>query len=237
MRLLITSHAAPQEVRRLLRTHWAFDHRSFVRLFNAVFRQKVLLALLALDALLIGVHVVIIGLTPNEDLAAWKSWFRLGVDRGVGEIFEYLQLGIASILLLAVAVRRSPVLVPMSLLILYLVLDNAFRVHEHLGTLLMPNHQNRGELAAFAGLGAIIASIAAFTYVRASQRERADILAVAVGILLVGGTAAGVDAIRALLVGRSLLFSRTMLIVEDGGELIAQSVLLVICVVIWKLGR
>lgn len=211
-----------------------FDRGFLVELLRSVPRQPLLWFLLAVDAVVILLHIWIIGLVPNEQLPRWTDWFRLSLDGSLAEGFEYAKGAVAGLLLLSVARTRVPAITPVALLPLYLVADNAFQIHERFAHWLLPEHQNRGELAVSVVIALIMVAVAALAYRMANPRGRSAILAVLIGIFLIGFMAAGVDALHAIVKQFSFHLGRVFLILEDGGELVAQSVLLVICTVVWR---
>jgi len=212
----------------------AFDRQYLLEIIRATLRHKLLVVLFAVDMLVITLHIVIIGFNPNEQLPRWTRWARLSSTGGIGEIFEYLKSFLAGAVLLRTS-AFSPVLIPMALLPIYLTLDNSLSIHERLAATLFPDHQNKGELAVSIGIGVVMAVAAAFAYARANQRERSAILAIGIGVIILGGMSAGIDVIHAVVKNYDFRLGRVLLVVEDGGELIAHSLLLVICLVIWEL--
>lgn len=213
---------------------FAFDRRYLVELLSAALRSKVLLALLLVDLTLIVVHVAVIGFARGRELPESALWVRLDEDRSLAEIIEYLKGITAGVLLLRLSLAKSPALIPVALLPLYLVLDNALRIHELTAMTLFPGRQNKGELAVSMGIGALMGVAALFAFIRANARERAAIVAVGVGIVAIGVMAAGVDVIHLFGKRYDFYLGRVLGIAEDGGELIAQSLLLAICVAVWK---
>ena len=209
-----------------------FDARLLRDLLVSALRQRLLFVLLAIDAGLILLHIGIIGVTPNEHLPPWTNWFRLSNDGSLAEIFEYLQVIGGAVLLLGVARTRLAPIVPIALILFYIVVDNALSLHEWAAYFILPDHQNRGELLVSAGIGLIMAAAGVFAFRHADRQERAAIIAVGLGVASIGAMAVGVDGLHAVGKQYSFALGRVLLVLEDGGELIAQSILLAVCFVV-----
>jgi hypothetical protein len=166
--------------------------------------------------------------------------FRVSLERGFGEMFEYGKLAGAATLLAWLAVRwHSWPVFFWTALVAYLVVDNAFAVHEEMGGLLarilgLPRVGSLrpvdfGELA-FLGLVAAAASLGIIGILRSAfPRARRLTWALSACLLALAFFGVGVDLVHRLV-------SRTRLepaaaVVEDGGELLMTSALLWI---VWK---
>lgn len=201
--------------------------------------SMIFLALLIFDAALILLHVFIVKFPhalPNV-LPKLAFWGRIDRDGSIPERYEAVKMACGAMLLLIVAYRNAqPLFIAPGLMILYLTADNLLRFHESFGQLIGVEQQP-GELALMAlfavGLLAVIALIAS----RGSTDNKPALLGVIFSVLIFGFFGTGVDVAHAAvdLVAPSL--SYTFVLIEEGGELIAQSLVLACCVHVFRTMR
>lgn len=145
--------------------------------------------LLVVDAIFMALHYISIwgvsiwgvGGVPAPD---WlnSARFRVDVDWGYGEGFGYLKLLLVIGLLFHLRRRYGLSAVVWSLVFSYVLLDDAFTVHEHDGALLTgrlmltPSYglraQDVGELLVWGGVGIVLGGLVVVAYLRASEAER-----------------------------------------------------------------
>jgi hypothetical protein len=190
-----------------------------------------LVALLAIDALLIGVHI----LSGLRVLAGGAErippLWHLGSEFGLPEIFNYLKWT-ALVLVLGIAAwkRSSRLLVVIMLLFLVILLDDSLQIHERVGASLAASlPQSRvmragGEIAFWLLLAIVFAALIAWA-VAADDRNEVRLaapMALIFGGLVICGVA--FDFVHYLhphgIVGAALG------VAEDGGEMIFASALL-----------
>ncbi len=188
-----------------------------------------LLLLLCGDVLLILIHLI----------SVETGWLRgaavhLESEGGPPELYQYLkEFWIAVCLMVTFAATRHIVYFSWSLIFLFLLVDDAARVHENVGTWLAARYnlpapfglrsKDIGELlfAAAAGL-TCVAMIGASLWRGTEQSYRVSrdlgLLVVCLGVLGVL-----VDMLHVIAyTGRSLL-AQVLLVIEDGGEMIVMS--------------
>jgi len=185
--------------------------------------------LLAVDAICIALHLLV--WLPERELAL----FSLEREGSYGEAFGYAKLLWLALLLLVLARRqRSWSYVPPALLVVYLLVDDAFGLHETLGTAMTDRlgfearfglrAKDFGELAVSAVAGLAFLPALALAYWRAAPAVRRTLqdFALLLGILLFFAVA--VDMAHSM-AGPSGFWYRALGVLEDGGELVTMSVL------------
>ena len=191
----------------------------------------VLLVLLVVDAVLIGLAV----LYTRGVLTDPRFW--VSKERGFGEMWQYAKY-IASALILFRGARRGygPTAVLWGVLFVGLFCEDAFTIHEQLGWRLAPRlhlppfgsmqpHQ-LGEIvvaAVEAGGFLLLLGVLLRTATAASRRLSAVLL---VGLATLGLFGVGVDAIHSVVASPQSTLDAVLGIAEDGGEMIAASLLL-----------
>lgn len=187
-----------------------------------------LLALLLLaDIALIGLHL---SLKIFGEPSGYT--FDLGVDRGYGELVQYLKSLWAGALAALLAVRRrAAVLAAWALVCGYLLADDWFQLHERFGAAFAERvpalgslANDVGELVWTGGVGLVLLTVVAVTHVRAAARDRAvpAVLVVLFGVLVLLGIV--LDAVHHTIL-EIPAFDVPLTTLEDGGELVALSVI------------
>ena len=187
--------------------------------------------LLLIDTLFLALHMAVTGFALLDEAPASANWARIDRDNSVSEIYEYLKFAMASGLLISLSIaRRRPNLLPLALIMAILIVDNMLSGHETLGPILVPGHQNYGELLYFVLLLLVCLVLTWIGFRNATPLEKKQMLAIWAGILVLGGFGVGVDAVHAKLVGWGILWAdRWMGLVEDFGELVAITFILGAC--------
>ena len=156
--------------------------------------------------------------------------FDLGRERGYGEVFFQMLTGWAIVLLLITAVRRrAGIFLIWAATAAYLLIDDYFVIHEHIGGWFALNARlsaHLGELLWLAGIGAIVilAIAVAYRFARPDIRPITITIATLFAALAFFGVA--VDAIHAPFRGVPVVDS-LFTALEDGGEMIAMSLMVV----------
>jgi hypothetical protein len=207
--------------------------REALRIIRQAVETPLAVAVFAADLLLILLH----GGVVSGWLAADERLFRINFDGGVAESFGYAKLVASAALVFYLSARRRlyPVM-PMALAIVYLCLDDAFRLHERMGEVLVPAHDNAGEALYMMAVGGVIVAMAAVGYMRSHHIGRVLILAVLVPILLLGAFGTGVDALQELVVRFMPASDEHWKLLEDGGEMVSMSLLLLTSVWLVRTG-
>ena len=160
------------------------------------------------------------------------SAFRIDVDRGYAEIYQYVkEFFVASMLMILAFRHRQAVLVAWSVFFGFLLLDDSFRLHERLGTLigkivdLEPyigvERQVYGEVLASTLFGAtLLIPLMALAFLgRQNQLTKcanATLLYLTICLVFFG---VFIDAFKNFLPSLGFLFD----LIEDGGEMIVMS--------------
>ncbi|WP_116128133.1 hypothetical protein [Lewinella sp. IMCC34183] len=217
-----------------MNTHFTtlFPNKSWWKEFNQ-FALLCGLVLLAVDALFLLLHLAL-----NFGYLSDRR-FHIEVDSGFAEQFQYLKFFTCSFLFLVLAVKtRSALRLVMGLLIGFLLLEDAFSIHEDIylvGERIM-TIDNIGNLSKaqtyelIYGLvvGGGLIGLLAITIVRTHDLElRQRALIITVLILILGGFGVVVDFGHAFLQrdGSSQYLESFVGIVEDWGEMITTSLI------------
>jgi hypothetical protein len=173
-------------------------------------------------------YLGVLSFTPNE-------YYSLGLDQSYSEYSQYIK--VVAIIFVLVYLKRQAVgdwlYITWATLFLYIVIDDAFSIHETVGEIL--GHalgfsnviglrpQDFGELTILSMVGMFFIVSIYFTYSNSSDEAKttAQMLSLFLGILIFFGI--GVDMAH-MIIGPYLPVSGLTLI-EDGGELFAMSLL------------
>lgn len=197
----------------------------FISTLKSLIFVRFIIHLLMIDAVFILLHVLQVFFKFRFDVGPhWVSGgnFRLDMDGTYSEFYEYIKILLCTFALLTCFVRRGPPIY-LSLALVYMIalLDNAFRIHEYIGSI-SPFGRGRSELFFFVALGGLM-SIMLW---RTRPRENLEDTGYAVGCVLLLGMlaffAVGIDAFHAIF-WRSSDIEPVLGLLEDGGELIALS--------------
>ncbi|WP_165244088.1 hypothetical protein [Paludisphaera soli] len=187
---------------------------------------QVALGLILADLVVIAMHIV-----------QWATHFAprgfsLGDDRGFGERFQYAKL-LALVALLALLHRRQqwPIHAALVLVFGYLLVDDALMIHERLGEHLAERYAlspafglravDFGELIVSAVAGSVLLAQLGLAYWFGGSEERVVGRNFIGLLLLLAFCGVGFDMLHIML----RAFDSTMEILEDGGEMIAVSLM------------
>ena len=199
------------------------------------FHQPLLALLLAADAILIGAHIVTGVLLPRIPL-----FLNIAVDHSLPELLCYAEMIAASGIMLR-AFRRTGTALCLSFaaVLFVMMLDDSLQLHEaigasfaeslHIAAFAGVEAKDSGELIAWGLLGSVLLLFGIFGLVRTpiASWPRFFMLAVLVGPL--GFFAVGVDFLHDPVCAAASwrgYCSQIFDLVEDGGEMIVQSLIL-----------
>jgi hypothetical protein len=189
-----------------------------------------LLLLLSADLIFIALHIIY-NLTPMLD-----ARFDIGRDRGFAEVFGYIKFFWISILFACVcrSTRSGSYLAWMSVFIYFLV-DDSMQLHERIGGIVASRFhfhppfnlrlQDFGELTVSATAGVVLSIVLASAYWRGSHTFRnvsKDMLLLVLVLVFFG---VFVDMAHMTAADGSLI-SGGLAVAEDGGEMMAVSLML-----------
>lgn len=187
-----------------------------------------LVLLLLVDLTLVAAHV---------SRGLWQEptsrLFDLTVENGYGELFQAIK-GAWSVVILLFLVwwRRSWLYLGWAAVCVYLVADDGLSLHERAGSWVARTLGDGSQAAAHAGelvfvgiTGALVVPLVIASWItkRSWDRKWLRLLVLAVALLAVFGIA--VDALHSF-VFRHHTLALTMTTIEDGGEIIATSLIL-----------
>lgn len=195
---------------------------------NQVVNPVLLALLLATDVAFILLHIL------NSVLSWANPLLSLMTDGGYPEMFQYIKEFWIAIALFTLCWRtRQGIYAPWGLLFIYLLCDDALRFHERGGWFLVSEWNyfrpalglravDFGELAVSATAGLVFLVLIAFFYVRSSQsgKNMSKDLTLLLGLLVFFGIFT--DMVHSLF---KSLPVKGMITIEDGGEMIAMSLI------------
>ena len=204
------------------------------------FHGGILIALLAADAGFVAAHLIGEWLTPDRDV--WKM-LSIFYDRSFPEMFGYLKW-IATAVLLVMAGRRleQPVLYWLAALVTFMLLDDSLRLHENLAGWLRESftlpriaglrEQDSGELIFAAGFVVLLLLPLILRILRSDLAGQRMAVGFLVLLVLFGLCAVVFDMLHSAMPDGWMRESMGFL--EDGGEMIAQSLMVAYA---WVLAR
>lgn len=187
-------------------------------------KQPLLLLLLAVDALLIALHVAI-ALWNWDERWPIMDWLRIDRDRAVSEWFEYGKLALAAALLIKPAVHGARLFRPIAACLILLLLDNALSGHEALGTLLAPDMSAAGQVFVFAGAGLLLLAWTAANFRHSPADHQSLALAFWAGVALLAVFGVAADFVHEVFTRPYDGWDGLLSLAEDGGELTTLSLL------------
>lgn len=196
------------------------------------------LGLIAADLCLIATDIGV-RLARESGVPVTAAWIELtAIDRtgSLGEVFGYVKLAAAALALTAAGIlARSGALALLAAVPALLVLDDALEIHEHLGALLAAGPlatlgppetvHHAGEFMALAGFAAILIPIFLTAARTAPPVWRPYVKATGAGLVALGLCAIVLDLASGLLGPMSRVLNKSLLLAEDGGEMLAMSLL------------
>jgi hypothetical protein len=191
--------------------------------------RTVLLLLVAADVAFIFLHVLYV----ETNLLRGRP-FSLEADNGVPEAYQYVkQFWVALCMALMFRRVRQVVYLGWLLVFTFLLLDDAFQIHEHIGEWLGAHYvlpvafglrpDDIGELLFAAFVGSISTILIGFGYWRADADARITSRDMIIMVIVLAGLGVGVDILHVITYFKAPLLAQFLLILEDGGEMLVVS--------------
>ena len=188
-----------------------------------------LLLLIAADLAFIFLHVLYV----ETSLLRGRP-FSLEADNGVPEAFQYVkQFWVALCMGLMFRRARQVVYIGWTIVISFLLLDDAFQVHERIGEWLGQQYalpgafglrpDDIGELLFAAFVGGIAALLVGFGFWRGNADARIISRDMIIMVIVLAGLGVGVDLLHVISYFKAPLLAQFLLIFEDGGEMLVVS--------------
>lgn len=185
--------------------------------------------LLAVDLFFILLHLCHLYTPYFHDPA-----YSIEMDRGFAETFQYVQGFWVVLIFCWLALISSPAYLVWALLFTYIVIDDAFMLHERIGRALatyvdyqhiaLLRTRDIGELLVFAAVGGVFLLLFGITYQQSSTpiRRVYQQLFRYFGLLVFFGVV--VDMLH-IIAGKEGFIVPLIGLLEDGGEMVAMSLL------------
>ena len=207
------------------------------------FRWLALIGMILLP-LLLGVDVLA-GLLKQFDIVAAENLlvFRLAEQNSIAEFVGFESLQMAAIFCLVVAWQlHSNLHFALSTVLEYLILDDMYGLHEtagfNLGVLFSGTASSAfaesiGELAYGLTACTIIGLLFWSFYRRSAEQQRSFFAVLLAPFVLLGICAVGVDFIHAMIPRSEKYLGALLVLIEDGGELLAIYLLMLVAAAQW----
>jgi len=211
-------------VDRILAALRGIHPASSIRLFGDYVRSPGAYAILFLWAVFVLTHAWFLLTGINDD----TRLLQLNAEEGIPELWEFVML-LASAGLLAIrSVQRKwyALLIP-ALLCLYMALDGRLQIHERAGRALWASHANAGEFLFMGAIGGLFLLSLLGAIIRSSAIRRTELTCYAILLVLFGLFGGVVDGSHALLKRFVSGSDNPMAWLEDGGELLVISMMLI----------
>jgi hypothetical protein len=192
-----------------------------------------LFLLVLIDLLFIGMHA----------MHVWSPWMKAGAysierEGGMGELFQYIkQIWLCASLGILWLLTRGRSFVVWALFFFFLLLDDAFEIHERLGLYLgaelgLPalfglRPDDLGELMVAGSIGFALMAFVIYVMRAGSdvaRRLSADLLSLVIVLALFG---VFFDTLHTIAYYRAPSIAPVLALIEDGGEMIVVSTLTV----------
>lgn len=191
--------------------------------------RTVLLLFVAADLAFIFLHVLYVE-------TSWLSGrpFSLEADNGLPEAYQYVkQFWVALCMALMFRRVRQAVYIGWMFVFSFLLLDDAFQIHEHIGGLLGERYalpvafglrpDDIGELLFAACIGGVTTLLIGFGYWRGDADARIISRDMAIMVVLLAALGVGLDILHVITYFKAPLLAQFLLIFEDGGEMMVVS--------------
>jgi hypothetical protein len=191
--------------------------------------RTLLIMLVAADLAFIVLHVIYVetGLLRGRP-------FSLEADNGVPEAYQYVKQFWVALCMVGLFRRTREIsYIGVGVIFTFLLLDDAFQMHEHFGKWLAGQYSlpvafglrpdDIGELLFAAGIGGVTVLLIGLGYWRGGPDARIVTRDISILILLLAGLGVGVDVIHVISYYKAPLLAQFLLILEDGGEMLVVS--------------
>lgn len=209
--------------------------RSWLSDIPRLFERNWLWGLLAVDALIVVLHIYLGATEPRI-----PPIFNLAMDRSIGEYLGYAELGLGSILLLAVfAKTREPLMLSFAILLAVMMLDDSAGLHEIGGGYFVVSMgltdgsvfdaKDKGEMIVWLIYAAILLPVMLVGLARTPLDRWFRAIGLALLTAVLTGFAVVLDGIHegvCSINGGFPYCFQLLDLVEDGGEKITQSLIL-----------
>lgn len=186
-----------------------------------------LILLIAADLGFMAFHIL-----HSYSSIATDPRFSLAEERGFPEVFQYVKLFWTVVMLMMLfAHRRRPIFCSWGVLFLYLLVDDAGALHEHIGEWIAETldfapmfglkAHDFGELAVSAVAGTTLLSLIGVAHVFSTPAERRFSVAMAGLLAALVFFGVGVDMLHSAL--DTIPGSDLLTLIEDGGEMLVVS--------------
>jgi hypothetical protein len=188
-----------------------------------------LVLLVAADLAFIFLHVLYVETTLLRGRP-----FSLEADNGVPEAFQYVkQFWVALCMALMFRRVRQAVYLGWMIVFTFLLLDDAFQFHEHIGQWLGEQYalpvafglrpDDIGELLFASVVGGITTLLIGFGFWRGNADARIISRDMVIMVIVLAGLGVGVDILHVITYFKAPLLAQFLLIFEDGGEMLVVS--------------
>lgn len=196
-----------------------------LELISLAVKSRLFAIFLAIDFDFMALHVYV-ATRPWEVPSSPIEYLRIDKDLGVSEFFEYITLAaglVATLILIRRTRDRSYWMV--AALILYLLIDDAFSIHEILGPILDRNDANVGEAVPSLVAGSIFGIWGLVCLWRSNGTTKAVLAAVGISVAFIAFFGVGVDTLHGVFVAPFSPFDGPITLIEDGCELVGLTFL------------
>jgi hypothetical protein len=188
-----------------------------------------LVLLVAADLAFIFLHVLYVETTLLRGRP-----FSLEADNGVPEAFQYVkQFWVALCMALMFRRVRQVVYLGWMIVFTFLLLDDAFQFHEHIGQWLGEQYalpvafglrpDDIGELLFASVVGGITTLLIGLGFWRGDADARIISRDMVIMVIVLAGLGVGVDILHVITYFKAPLLAQFLLIFEDGGEMLVVS--------------
>lgn len=188
-----------------------------------------LVLLVAADLAFIFLHVLYVETTLLRGRP-----FSLEADNGVPEAFQYVkQFWVALCMALMFRRVRQAVYLGWMIVFTFLLLDDAFQFHEHIGQWLGEQYalpvafglrpDDIGELLFASVVGGITTLLIGLGFWRGDADARIISRDMVIMVVVLAGLGVGVDILHVITYFKAPLLAQFLLIFEDGGEMLVVS--------------
>lgn len=190
-------------------------------------RSPAFRVLTLVNLVLIAIHVVV-AISPDEESRPWSSFLRIDHDRSLGEWFESAQLLYVLVLIARPRRQIRAARGLLGLVFAFMLVDNLVEIRESASLWIAPGRRHLMELLLVVALAPLLA-IAAIGACRRSPRvERPRLVALSVAFAAFALFAVLIDYLNEFVRDYGPHASAIARVVEDGGELLTLSLLVVV---------
>lgn len=210
-----------------------------VQVYLPIANRRALMLLLAIDALVIGLHIATGILLPQI-----PAFLNITTEFGLAECIGYGKwLAIVAVLLLAWNLTGCRVLFPFAVIFAVMLADDMLQLHEHIGHRLAARQlvsamgplrpHEVGEIVGYAALFLPLMPPLLRAWSQSGERGH-HLTGSLMGLLMLFGVfGVVIDALHPVF-GGTRIADALLYLVEDGGEILVSSVILAHVLAIWQ---